>query len=284
MTRRRRGRPTAHAAADPARPARVRRIGARPGAARRDRRPAADDGRRRVRHRLPRLGVDRHRADARGGRRVLVDRPGRDRARAAAVRDARGADRRGSGPAWRSTASRPSTATPGCSTSRAQGWGFTIARRWLYDTADSVRLAALARVELRAARRDRGQDPARGALPPDASRRVARAPGTRHRQAARRGHCRADDARARSRCPFSRHCPTRSCSSHAGVLAAPMAELADRWRSEANARLGALEPAPPSPDGRPPADGRDRAQPDESFVWLWNEFTSVARLEEGAQW
>ena len=62
-----------------------------------------------------------------------------------------------------------------------------------------------------------------------------------------------------------------------------MAQLADRWRSDATARLCALN-LRPIPAGAPPADGRDRAQPDESFVWLWNEFTSVARLEEGAQW
>jgi ring-1,2-phenylacetyl-CoA epoxidase subunit PaaC len=69
----------------------------------------------------------------------------------------------------------------------------------------------------------------------------------------------------------------------AGVLSSPMSALADRWRSEANARLSALGLQGVAFD-RPPADGRDRPQPDESFVWLWNEFTSVARLEEGAQW
>jgi hypothetical protein len=69
----------------------------------------------------------------------------------------------------------------------------------------------------------------------------------------------------------------------AGVLAAPMSELAVRWRSEANARLCALN-LRPIPDIPPPADGRDRPQPDESFIWLWNEFTSVARSEEGVEW
>jgi ring-1,2-phenylacetyl-CoA epoxidase subunit PaaC len=69
----------------------------------------------------------------------------------------------------------------------------------------------------------------------------------------------------------------------AGVLAAPMADLASRWRSEANARLCALN-LRPIPDDPPAPDGRDHPTPDESFVWLWNEFTSVARLEEGAEW
>jgi hypothetical protein len=31
-------------------------------------------------------------------------------------------------------------------------------------------------------------------------------------------------------------------------------------------------------------DGRDHSSPSESYRWLWGEFTSVARLEEGAQW
>ena len=42
------------------------------------------------------------------------------------------------------TASRPSTATPGCSTTAAGDWAMTIARRYLYETADAVRLEALA--------------------------------------------------------------------------------------------------------------------------------------------
>jgi len=62
-----------------------------------------------------------------------------------------------------------------------------------------------------------------------------------------------------------------------------MADLAARWKSEANARLCALN-LRPIPDAAPAADGRDHANPDESFVWLWNEFTSVARLEEGVEW
>jgi hypothetical protein len=60
-------------------------------------------------------------------------------------------------------------------------------------------------------------------------------------------------------------------------------EVAKKRASEANARLCALN-LRPSPDVAPAADGRDHANPDESFVWLWNEFTSVARLEEGVEW
>ena len=75
--------------ADEPGPAALRRLGrwSRACSARLGR-AAADDGRRRVRHRLPRLRVDRHRAAARGGRRLQLDRPGRDRPRAGAVRAA----------------------------------------------------------------------------------------------------------------------------------------------------------------------------------------------------
>ena len=132
-----------------------------------------------------------------------------------------------------------------------QGWGFTIARRWLYDTADAARLAGLATASFA-----------------PLAQVVAK-------------------IRREERYPLALSVfaplPGEQLLVEAGVLAAPMAELADRWRSEASARLCALN-LRPIPDGLPPADGRDHAQPDESFVWLWNEFTSVARLEEGAQW
>ena len=52
-------------------------------------------------------------------------------------------------------------------------WAFSIARRWLYDTADSGAPRRLGRFVLRAAGRRRCQGPARRALPPDAHGRVA---------------------------------------------------------------------------------------------------------------
>jgi ring-1,2-phenylacetyl-CoA epoxidase subunit PaaC len=162
------------------------------------------------------------------------------------------------------------------------GWGFTIARRWLYDTADSVRLAALARSSF--------------APLADIVAKIRREERYHlmhldtwlERLAAREGTPRDEVTAALielSPVAESVFAPIKSeeLLVDAGVLDSPMFELASHWRSEANARLNALE-LPTVPDGSPPADGRDRPQPDESFIWLWNEFTSVARLEEGAQW
>jgi ring-1,2-phenylacetyl-CoA epoxidase subunit PaaC len=68
-----------------------------------------------------------------------------------------------------------------------------------------------------------------------------------------------------------------------GLMSASMADLAERWASEIGGVLQELK-LPALPDGRPPADGRDHSNPSESFRWLWGEFTSVARLEEGVEW
>ena len=84
----------------------------------RPRRAVAERRRRRVRHRLLGLRVDRHRADARGGRRHQLDRPGRDRSRPCPLRAPRDADRRRCGSRSPSGARPMPTATLHCSTTR----------------------------------------------------------------------------------------------------------------------------------------------------------------------
>jgi ring-1,2-phenylacetyl-CoA epoxidase subunit PaaC len=163
-----------------------------------------------------------------------------------------------------------------------QGWGFTITRRWLYDTADSIRLAGLATssfapladVVAKIRREERYH-----LMHLDAWLERL---GTRH------GKPRGKVLSAlKELIPIAPSVFTPIANEQmlvdAGVLSASMADLAARWRSEANARLCALNLRPIA-DGQPAADGRDHATPDESFVWLWNEFTSVARLEEGVEW
>jgi len=163
-----------------------------------------------------------------------------------------------------------------------QGWGFTIARRWLYDTADAARLAGLAtasfaplaQVVAKIRREERYH-----LMHLDAWLERL---GTRHGQPRGKLLSALKTLNALAVSVFA-PLPGEQQLVDAGVLAAPMSELANRWRSEANARLCALS-LRPIPAGLPPADGRDHSQPDESFVWLWNEFTSVARLEEDAEW
>jgi ring-1,2-phenylacetyl-CoA epoxidase subunit PaaC len=163
-----------------------------------------------------------------------------------------------------------------------EGWGFTLIRRWLYDTADSVRLGALARssfaplaeIVAKIRREERYH--------------LMHLDAWLERLATHEGRPRDEAIAALERLErlattVFAPLPAEEMLVAAGVLAAPMSELADRWRSEANARLGSLE-LPAIPTGMPPVDGRSREQPDDSFVWLWNEFTSVARLEDGAQW
>ena len=163
-----------------------------------------------------------------------------------------------------------------------QGWGFTITRRWLYDTADSVRLAGLARssfaplanIVAKIRREERYH-----LMHLDAWLERL---GTHHGKPRGKVLSALKFLGPLAPTVFA-PLPAEELLVAAGVLSAPMSALAARWRSEANARLCALN-LRPIPDGLPPADGRDRPEPDESFVWLWNEFTSVARLEEGAEW
>jgi hypothetical protein len=68
----------------------------------------------------------------------------------------------------------------------------------------------------------------------------------------------------------------------AGILAQPMARLAQSWAAQANARLAGLGFG--FVDLAYRSGGRDRSAPSEGFRWLWGEFTSVSRSEAGATW
>ncbi len=58
-------------------------------------------------------------------------------------------------------------------------WAFSVARRWLYETADAARLAALAASSWSAAGPAGGEDAPRGDVPPPARRRMAPTPWRR---------------------------------------------------------------------------------------------------------
>ena len=161
-------------------------------------------------------------------------------------------------------------------------WAFSIARRWLYDTADAARLAALrnssfgplADIVAKVRREERYH-----LMHLDAwLRRLAGTAGEPRQRLEAALALLAPDALS-----VFTPLPGEQLLVEAGILAAPMSALANGWRSEVGPQLKWLG-LPQLPAGEPPADGRDHGQPSESFRWLWGEFTSVARLEEGVQW
>jgi ring-1,2-phenylacetyl-CoA epoxidase subunit PaaC len=162
------------------------------------------------------------------------------------------------------------------------GWAFTNVRRWLYDSADAARLAALAdskfaplaQVVAKIRREERYH-----LMHLDTwLERLGTTPGKPRGKVLSALKQLLPDAQS----VFAPLTGERMLVE-AGILAAPLNDIAARWRAEASARLCALELRPIA-DASPPADGRDHATPHESFVWLWNEFTAVSRLEEGATW
>ncbi len=161
-------------------------------------------------------------------------------------------------------------------------WAFSIARRWLYDTADSARLSGLAgsafeplaQVVAKVRREERYH-----LMHMDLwLRRMAGHGGEPRRRLEAALEALAPDA-------LTVFTPLHGeeLLVESGVAAMTGAELADRWRSEVSPTLASLG-LPALPAGAPPIDGRDHEPPAESFRWLWSEFTSVHRLEEGATW
>jgi ring-1,2-phenylacetyl-CoA epoxidase subunit PaaC len=161
-------------------------------------------------------------------------------------------------------------------------WAFSIARKWMYETADAVRLEAvagasfapLAEVVAKVRREERYH-----LMHLDAwLRRLADTPG---------------EPRDRLQAALTTLLPDgdtvfsplvgESRLVEAGILAAPMAELAARWRAEIGRTLTSLG-LPATAGGRPSPAGRDHSSPSDDFRWLWGEFTAVARLEEGVEW
>lgn len=159
-------------------------------------------------------------------------------------------------------------------------WAMTIARRFLYDSADAVRLEALvggswaplADLVAKIAREERYHRMhadawldrlARG--PADARRRLQAALGTIGPDAG----------------TVFTPLPGEPELVEAGILSAPMTELEARWRAQVDGAFGALGLAP-LPPTRDVARGRDDHGP--AFEWLWNEFNAVRRSEPGAAW
>jgi ring-1,2-phenylacetyl-CoA epoxidase subunit PaaC len=159
-------------------------------------------------------------------------------------------------------------------------WAFTVARRFLYEHADAVRLEALAGssyapvAELAAKMR---REETYHLLHFDVwLRRLAEGGGDARR--------RLEDSLARlwpdAEAVFA-PLAGEAALREAGILSDGMETLRSRWRDRVSAPLTALE-LPVPEDSQPAADARLRRTDD--FAWLHSQFTMVARSEAAATW
>ncbi|MGH2407580.1 MAG: 1,2-phenylacetyl-CoA epoxidase subunit PaaC [Candidatus Limnocylindrales bacterium] len=159
-------------------------------------------------------------------------------------------------------------------------WAATIARRYLYDEADAVRIAAMA-----------------GSSFAPLAELVAK---VRREEVYHRLHAEAwlrrlalsgGEARTRLEAAWAELLPDAAtvftpldgegALVTAGVIDAPMATLETRWRATIGPTCHALGLAIPGP-ARDPSRGRD--EHGEAVAWLWNEATMVRRLDPVATW
>jgi ring-1,2-phenylacetyl-CoA epoxidase subunit PaaC len=159
-------------------------------------------------------------------------------------------------------------------------WADTIVRRYLYDTADAVRLGALAGSSF---------EPLRdlvGKLVREERYHLMHAEAWFERLA--RGGA---EPRRRMLAALERlgpdagtvltPLPTELALDMAGILAAPFPELEARWRASLAPVFGRLD-LPPLPPTRDP--GTARTTHSDAFRQLHEEFTSVRRIDPGATW
>lgn len=157
-------------------------------------------------------------------------------------------------------------------------WAFTIARRYLYETADAVRLEALtgssyeplAQVTAKMRREETYH-----LLHLDTWLRRLADSDAHERLAEAIGHVWAD-----AQAVFA-PLDAEAELLRGGVLPEPLAALRERWLRSVLptlSELGLLPDATPEPD----ASGRTRRT--DEFRWLHAEFTSVVGSEEGAAW
>jgi ring-1,2-phenylacetyl-CoA epoxidase subunit PaaC len=158
-------------------------------------------------------------------------------------------------------------------------WAHTIARRYLYDTADAVRLEALADSSFRPLaelvakirREERYHLLHVGAW----MQRLATRAGE-----PRRRLLEALDRLSPDAATVLGPLPDETSLRMAGIIDAEFHDLQGRWRAAIGPTFERLDlPMPPES----PVPERGGAHSD-GFRWLWGEFTSVRRLEPGATW
>ena len=159
-------------------------------------------------------------------------------------------------------------------------WAMTIARRFLYDTADGVRLdalvggswAPLADLVGKLVREERYHRMHAAAW----LDRLARGG-----EASRSRLLAALTALGPDAGTVFAPLPDERALVDTGILAASLAELETRWRAAIEPAFAALDlPMPPAVRDRE----RGRLDHGEPFRWLWSEFNTVRKAEPGAKW
>ncbi len=159
-------------------------------------------------------------------------------------------------------------------------WAMTIARRYLYETADAVRLQAvvggswspLADLAGKMQREERYHAMHVGAW----LDRLARADGEARTRLVAALSALGPDAGT-----VFTPLPGEPALVEAGILAAPMADLEAGWRSAVAPRMVELDLPVPPPTRDP---DRGRSDHGAAFTWLHGEFTAVRRSDPGATW
>ncbi len=159
-------------------------------------------------------------------------------------------------------------------------WALTMARRYLYDTADAVRLAALASC---------AYAPLAGLVAKirrEESYHLAHADGWLRRLARSEGEGRdrllaALEALSPDAATVFTPLPDEGALVEAGIVDASNADLEARWRDAIRPTFAELGLPMPGPAADPARGRRDHS---DAFRWLWGEFTTVRRLDPVAQW
>jgi ring-1,2-phenylacetyl-CoA epoxidase subunit PaaC len=159
-------------------------------------------------------------------------------------------------------------------------WANTIARRFLYDTADAVRLEALAASSYAPLAELVGK------IRREERYHVMHATTWFERLASTDGEPRRRLLDALERMgpdagTVLSPLPTELALEMAGIMAAPFPELEQRWRASLGPVFERLA-LPPLPRTRD-AD-HARTNHSDAFRWLHGEFTSVRRLDPGGAW
>ena len=158
-------------------------------------------------------------------------------------------------------------------------WAMTIARRYLYDTADGTRLEGLATSSFAPLRelvdKIRREERYHVMHATTWLERLARYPGEpRDRLLASLLELAPDAATVFT--PLDGEAQL----VEGGLITEPMAALEARWRATITPLFVGLDlPMPPAEDL-----GGGRTIHGEPFRWLWGEFTSVRRSDPGAIW